>query len=127
MWKASHKYFDGQYYGYKEHAAYDFSNGGVLLLPSHRNSSTISYTYENMLEFDGKNFRLKNGKQMGYPWIIVGYTHTHDASDTIEVSNYDRDFASRFPSLIVRTIANGGNIYRIFSDGSYQPIGVLGE
>nr|WP_195461356.1 RHS repeat-associated core domain-containing protein [Alistipes sp. D31t1_170403_E11] len=127
MWKASHKYFDGQYYGYKEHAAYDFSNGGVLLLPSHRNSSTISYTYENMLEFDGKNCRLKNGKQMGYPWIIVGYTHTHDASDTIEVSNYDRDFASRFPSLIVRTIANGGNIYRIFSDGSYQPIGVLGE
>lgn len=116
MWNASHK--NG--YAYKEHAAYIFANGQVLLLPVINNQNTESLNYHRWLTQKNGQYRI-----VGYYSPVVGYTHTHPGSISLDVSNVDAAFFNSYSSLTFKIIANGGVIYQVWGDKSYKQVGIV--
>ena len=121
MWRASHKYVNGDYYAYKEHAAYIFTDGSVMLLPVYKNTPTQSHTFSiEWLTFNHSKYSIMDG--LGFKGTVNGYAHTHPGSTYMKVSNPDMIFMRQHPGMNFFTIANGGIVYRVWENGFYKPI-----
>ena len=81
------------------------------------NSHTFS---KDWLKFNGSKYKIMDG--LGFNGTVNGYAHTHPGSTYMKVSNPDMIFMRQHPGMNFFTIANGGIIYRVWENGSYEPI-----
>jgi len=117
IWNASF-YRDGS--AYKEHLIYVFKDGKVMLMPVINNKRNSSVTFERYFQENNDGTFSLNGRQ------ILKLVHTHLdflPIGTINVSDNDKRFMIKHPSIIFQTIGTGGIIYQVWPDGRYESVG----